>query len=183
VLLRVLCCLPQQPTNRSNAVQTSSQKKLQQRASSSQLQADSAALAQQLGRLPGSMNGSSAPSAAGGQQGLQLSSQLKRNDSMSEQYYFLRPASEHAAAVQQLRGGGFTMQFLEPPNSQMPSGQLTHPAVNTQASTRRMSASALAGEKSAALCSIPGNSSLLRPGQAPALNTIGVSWVGKCCSG
>lgn len=167
------------PTNRSNTVQTSSQKKQQreQRASSTQLQADSAALAQQLGRLPGKLDNSmtgSAPSAAGAQQDLQLSAQLKRNDSMSEQYYFVRPASEHATAVQQLRGG-FTMQFLEPPNSQMPSGQLTHPVVTTQASARRMSASALAGERSAALCSIPGNSSLLRPGQAPALNSLGVS--------
>lgn len=85
----------------------------------------------------------------------------------------LRSSAETVPAQQLRTSGCFSLQFLEPPNSQHPSGQLMHPALATQPSTGRMSFGA-GGDKNAALASIPGHSSLLRPG-APVLNTLGVS--------
>jgi hypothetical protein len=155
---------------------------IEQQNSTAQL-ADS--LLSQLGHLPSQLNSSGSamavsagdpaqlPSTAA--QNLQVSQQ-NRNDSTSDQYFYARSGAEHAVAVsQQLRSSGsFSMQFLEPPNSQVPSGQLLHPALVTHPSASRLHAG-LSSEKTAALVSIPGNSSLIRPG-APMLNTIGVGW-------
>jgi hypothetical protein len=110
----------------------------------------------------------------------QRSSQHRSSSGTQEQFFCVQNASEHAAALQQLRTSGcFSMQFLEPPNSHVPSGQLLHPSLVTQPSTLRASAAAAAAaaaaatDKTATLASMPHNTSLIRAG-APMLNTLGV---------
>lgn len=105
-------------------------------------------------------------------------SQKKRSNSTHEQHLYARSTSEHAALQQLCTSGYFSMQFLEPPNSHAPSGQLVHPALASQQSSLRNSAAASAaaagGDKVMPLASMPHNTSLIKAG-APMINTHGVS--------
>lgn len=167
-------------SNASSALQT---QHVEQKVSASQL-ADS--LLAQLGHLPSQLNSNGNLVAVTGQSAGQLSKatvpdlQLSQNrrPSASEQYHFVRTSSEHAAAAQHLRTSGcFSMQFLEPPNSQATSGQLMHPMLPAHASGARISGAA--SEKShASLASMPHDSSLIRAG-GPMINSNGVRMHGS----
>lgn len=169
-------CVPCR-TNTSSALQT---RQGEQPVSASQL-ADS--LLAQLGHLPSKLNTSGSLVAVtspggppkSGSPEVQLSHH-RRNHSTAEQYHFVRPSSEAAAAAQRLRTSGcFSMQFLEPPNSQAPSGQLVYPSLPGRLSDARRSLGA-ASDKSGlgSLASMPHNSSLIKAG-GPMINTNGVS--------
>jgi len=166
-------------SNASSAVQT---QQLEQQASTA-LVAES--LLAQLGHLPSQLNASSSLVSVSGLDHasipasavpphVQLSRQ-KRNTSTPEQYYQLRAALDPAAAQQLQSSSLLSVQFLEPPNSLAPSGQLRHSALATHASAGRVSADA-ASEKSAlhSVTSMPHNSSLIRPG-VPIMRLDGVS--------
>lgn len=172
-------------SNASSALQT---QQGEQPVSATQL-ADS--LLAQLGHLPSKLNssgnlvavaaqGAAAPPKSSAPE-LQLSHH--RRPSAPEQYHFVRPSSEHAAAAQHLRTSGcFSMQFLEPPNSQAASGQLVHPMLSAHASGARVSASAASEKSHTSLASMPHDTSLIKAG-VPMINSHGVSQMqGRTCS-
>lgn len=167
----------QQANNNNNNIEGSAQQQLPE------------PLPAKLGRVPSQLN--TASSSAPGQDTQQRPpphvqlSQSKRNHSTPEQFQYVLTPSDQAAAAAQLRNSAyFTMQFLEPPNSQPASGQLVHPALATHASRARVSA---AGAGSAAeravvvplstVTSIPHTTCLVRAGM-PMINANGVSWGG-----
>jgi hypothetical protein len=162
-------------SNASSALQTQHEQKV----SASQL-ADS--LLAQLGHLPSQLNSNGNLVAVTGQSAGQLSKATvpdlhlshNRRPSASEQYHFVRTSSEHAAVAQHLRTSGcFSMQFLEPPNSQTTSGQLMHPMLPAHASGARVSAGAASERSHASLASMPHDSSLIKAG-GPMINSNGV---------